>query len=124
MARRTNRETAAVWRERLARQARGSWSIAEFCRQEGISEGAFYYWRRRLGQVCRTGGGKGPNGHSAEPPLLVPVEVKSDLADPGMEIELPGGGVVRLPHDASAEIVTAAVRAACLKEPGKEEVPC
>ncbi len=30
----------------------------------------------------------------------------------GVEIEFPGGAVVRLPYDASAEVITTAIRAA------------
>jgi carbamoyl-phosphate synthase large subunit len=41
----------AVWRERLRRFAGGESSVAEFCRQEGVSAPSFYLWRKRLGKA-------------------------------------------------------------------------
>jgi transposase len=37
-----------VWRRRLRAFERGTVSVAEFCRREGVSDAAFYQWRRKL----------------------------------------------------------------------------
>src|ERR1035437_2190007 len=37
-----------TWRDHFARQANSGMSVAEFCRSEGLSEGGFYSWRKRL----------------------------------------------------------------------------
>jgi transposase-like protein len=36
------------WRERIAEQSRSGLSIKQFCKDRGIAEHAFYYWRKRL----------------------------------------------------------------------------
>ena len=113
MAGEANRTAAEAWRERLERQARSGFSIAEFCRRERLSPPSFYQWRKRLSVVrC-----------AADRPQFVPVHRAEDSgAADGVEIELPGGVVVRLPAGASRELVTAAIEAAA--RAGKEEAPC
>ena len=99
MGRTADGSVAAVWAERLARQRRSGWSIAEFCRRERISPPSFYSWRKRL--------------EHDEQPVFVPVEL-SRAVEPsalGVQIELPGGAVVTLPASASLELVTTAIRA-------------
>ena len=39
---------ARMWARRLLRFDRVGQSVAAFCREEGISQGAFYYWKKRL----------------------------------------------------------------------------
>ena len=39
---------ARGWARRLLRFDRVGQSVAAFCREEGISQGAFYYWKKRL----------------------------------------------------------------------------
>ena len=36
------------WRERIAEHARSDISVKQFCKDRGIAEHAFYYWRKRL----------------------------------------------------------------------------
>ena len=45
-ARQNNRST--LWRERLARYAVSSQTVAAFCRSESISAASFYFWRKRF----------------------------------------------------------------------------
>jgi transposase-like protein len=58
MSRRANRFLWGQWRERLERQGKSGLSIAEFCRQEGVSSAMFHTWRRKLR-------GQSPEGSSA-----------------------------------------------------------
>jgi hypothetical protein len=59
------------WRERIAEQARSGFSIKQFCKDRGIAEHAFYYWRKRLRDaepvrfalVDRTGASDAPEWH-------------------------------------------------------------
>jgi hypothetical protein len=49
----TIQEKAAVnlreeWQERIAEHARSGLSIKQFCKDRGIAEHVFYYWRKRL----------------------------------------------------------------------------
>lgn len=36
------------WRERIAEHARTGVSIKQFCKERGVAEHVFYYWRKRL----------------------------------------------------------------------------
>jgi transposase-like protein len=42
--------TREQWRKRIAEQARSGLSIKQFCKDRGIAEHCFYYWRKRLRQ--------------------------------------------------------------------------
>ena len=41
-------ERRELWRARIAQQEKSDASIRAFCREEGLSEPAFYAWRKRL----------------------------------------------------------------------------
>lgn len=111
MGRRADSSVAAVWAERLARQRRGTLSIAEFCRRERVSAPSFYAWRRRLAKH--------------EPAIFVPVELPRAVeSGGGVQIELPGGALVTLPAGASPELVTTAIRAAMQGVSSEEHHPC
>ena len=88
---------AQQWRDRLRRFDRSELSVAEFCRLEEYSVASFYYWRRKL-QSCQR------SDHSA---TFVPVELPPTMPSTPrhgcFQIELPGGAVVRLDHDATDE---------------------
>ena len=48
----TSREERREWRRRqISRQQSANLSVAEFCRQLGVSVTTFYYWKRRVGEV-------------------------------------------------------------------------
>jgi len=38
------------WRARIAEQEQSGMSVGRFCREEGLAEGSFYGWRKRLRQ--------------------------------------------------------------------------
>jgi transposase-like protein len=38
------------WRERIAAQERSGLSVQQFCKQQGLNNPSFYYWRKRLRQ--------------------------------------------------------------------------
>lgn len=91
-----------MWRERLVAQAQSGLSALAYCEQEGLSSQSFYAWRRRL-QRGKT---------NQPPPLFVPVElaaVSSSLAE--LRIELPGGGTLEVPGNASPERLVTVLRA-------------
>lgn len=102
MGRVANEALAVAWRRRIAKQRRSRSSIAEFCSAEGVSPNSFYAWRRRLREYDAAG----PRSE-----LLVPIEVPPSWAPAGVRMELPGGAVVILPAEASAELVAAAIGA-------------
>jgi hypothetical protein len=84
---------AALWRGRLAKFRKSKLSVAEFCRQEGISNPSFYQWRKRLGEeVARSQ--EVPSSAKRSHSTLVPVKVSSSLF---VEIEFPNGIRMRVP---------------------------
>jgi transposase len=115
MGRVANEALAVTWRQRIARQRRSQSSIAEFCSAEGVSANSFYAWRRRL----REGDAAGPRSG-----LFVPIELPSSGTPAGVRIELPGGAVVILPPEASAELVTAAIGAVLRSASNAERPAC
>jgi hypothetical protein len=85
----------AMWQARLRRFAESGSSIAEFCRQEGVSAPSFYLWRKRLAKstVSVGRGSRVTAGQS-----FVPVRLTATAAMP-IIIRLPNGVRVRLPGD-------------------------
>jgi transposase len=76
------------WRQVLARWRRSGLSVRAFCRAEGVSEPAFYWWRRRLDQVDH------------KKPAFLPVHVVADeareTATGGIEVVLANGRCLRV----------------------------
>lgn len=59
------------WRERIAAQERSGLSVQQFCKEQGLNNPSFYYWRKRLRQqtpvrfaLVETAGG--PQHNSSE----------------------------------------------------------
>lgn len=73
MRKRTARqiERESRWQELVHRQRESGQSVRVFCRQAGIEESAFYWWRRTLergGRPCNSQQGDGVRqGEPAEP---------------------------------------------------------
>ena len=100
------------WQERLKSFRSSGLEVDVFCLQEGVSRSTFYRWKERLKDGI-------PNkmiaekeardrAESAEGAAFVPITLK---ASP-VEIELPNGGVVRLPLGVSQVMLVDAIRAA------------
>jgi hypothetical protein len=104
MARRRRRDLSKekFWRQRIRGQTGSGLSVRAWCRQRGVHEAAFYWWRRALAR------------REAEASQLVPVQASSESqpatafvpvrltegspakADPVIEILLTNGRRVRL----------------------------
>ena len=99
------------WQERLAGRGASGLSIDEFCVDEGVSRSTFYRWVRRLKEgipeAVKEEGGRVTMADLAEAKFL-PVSV---TASP-VEIELPNGGLVRLPVGVGQAVILAVVQAA------------
>ena len=96
MGRKQNEATKVVWRDRLARFDGSGTSVKQFCQKEGVSEAAFYQWRKRLkGDRRRRKATDEPSrtrANATEP--FVPVTVATT---PFAEVEFPNGVRVRVP---------------------------
>jgi len=98
------------WQERLASREASGLSIDEFCADEGVSRSTFYRWIQRLKEgvpdAVKEEGASLTLADIAEPKFL-PVSV---TASP-IEIELPNGGVVRLPVGVGQAVIVSVVEA-------------
>ena len=107
------------WQARLESFQSSGLEVDVFCLQEGISRSTFYRWKERLKDGV-------PNSliaekeardraESAEGAAFVPITLK---ASP-VEIELPNGGVVRLPLGVGQAVLVEAIRAVGTLRPWK-----
>ena len=106
------------WQERLESFRASSLSIDEFCLQEGVSRSTYHRWVDQLKagipkemvaeKAVRE---KAESGQAA----FVPITLK---ASP-VEIELPNGGVVRLPLGVGQVVLVEVIRAVGALRPWK-----
>ncbi len=106
------------WQERLESFKASGLSIDEFCLQEGVSRSTFYRWADRLKDGVpesmvaeKADRERTESGESA----FVPITLK---ASP-VEIELPNGGVVRLPLGVGQAVLVEVIRAVGTLRPWK-----
>ena len=106
------------WQERLESYKASDLSIDDFCLRESVSRSTFYRWLDRLkdgvpdsmiaGQEAWE---KAESGEAA----FVPITLK---ASP-VEIELPNGGIVRLPLGVGQAVLVDVIRAVDALKPWK-----
>ena len=106
------------WQERLESFRVSGLSIDEFCLQEGVSRSTYYRWVDQLKngvpeslQAERDARERTEPGQAA----FVPITLK---ASP-VEIELPNGGVVRLPLGVGQVVLVEVIRAVGALRPWK-----
>jgi transposase-like protein len=97
------------WQERLANREASGLSIDEFCADEGVSRSTFYRWVRQLKDGI-------PDAVKEEKALAL-----TDIAEPKflpvsvtaspVEIELPNGGLVRLPVGVGQAVIVDVIQA-------------
>ena len=109
------------WRRQLSRQQSANLSVAEFCRQLGVSVATFYYWKGRVGKVPPTPTRRPSAEHAArarngsvgaKTPNFVPVSILEPTAGTQLEIELANACVVRLKGMIDPSLLQAAITAA------------
>ncbi len=98
------------WQERLLNREASGLSIDEFCADEDISRSTFYRWIQRLKDgipdAVKEEGASLTLADIAEPKFL-PVSV---TVSP-VEIELPNGGLVRLPVGVGQAVIVDVIQA-------------
>jgi len=107
------------WQERLESFKASGLTIEVFCLQEGISPSTFHRWVKQLengipkSMLAEKAARK--RAKSAEGAAFVPISLK---ASP-VEIELPNGGVVRLPLGVGQAVLVDVIRAVGALRPWK-----
>ena len=106
------------WQERLESFKASGLSIDEFCLREGVSRSTYYRWVDQLKEGIpepivaeEDAREKAESGEAA----FVPITLK---ASP-VEIELPNGGVVRLPLGVGQAVLVEVIRAVGALRPWK-----
>ena len=106
------------WQERLESFKASGLSIDEFCLREGVSRSTYYRWVDHLKEGIpepmvaeKAARKKAESGQAA----FVPITLK---ASP-VEIELPNGGVVRLPLGVGQVVLVEVIRAVGAIRPWK-----
>jgi hypothetical protein len=97
------------WQQRLERYQTTEMNLDVFCLQEGVSRSTFYRWKQRLDDDVPEPSEADFAEHQrpeTNESLFLPISLKSSR----VEIELPNGGVVRLPGDVSKDVLVAVVR--------------
>jgi hypothetical protein len=97
------------WQERLANREASGLSIDEFCVDEGVSRSTFYRWVDRLkdGIPDVVKEDQALTLADVAEPKFLPVSV---TASP-VEIELPNGGLVRLPVGVGQAVIVDVIQA-------------
>jgi transposase-like protein len=93
MSKRIDGHKHAQWRERITRFTQTSLTVSEFCRSEGVPDGSFYYWRRKLAEL------PAEQSDSFAPAIgrFLPVQVTPAADATEIEFAFPNGASMRLP---------------------------
>ncbi len=106
------------WQERLENYKASGLEVDVFCLQEGVSRSTFYRWVDRLKdgipEPMVTEKAARERAESGEA-VFVPITLK---ASP-VEIELPNGGIVRLPLGVGQAVLVEVIRAVGALRPWK-----
>ncbi len=106
------------WQERLENYKSSDLDVDVFCLQEGVSRSTFYRWVDRLkdgipeSMVDEKAARERADSGEA---VFVPISLK----DSPVEIELPNGGIVRLPLGVGQTVLVEVIRAAGALRPWK-----
>ena len=106
------------WQQRLESQKESGLSLDVFCLREGVSKSTFYRWADRLREgIPEVIAGEKVDREMIESgtAAFVPIALK---ASP-VEIELPNGGVVRLPLGVGELVLVEVVRVVGAMRPWK-----
>ena len=109
------------WKQRFESQKASGLSVAVFCLQEGVSLSTFYRWQQQLKSgvpaslIEDEADRQQAEAEEVDETVFLPISLK---ASP-VEIELPNGGIVRLPLGVGQAALIAVIEAAGTLRPWK-----
>jgi hypothetical protein len=109
------------WQQRVASQKASGLSVEVYCLQEGVSRSTFYRWQQHLKNGVPTSlldeeaDRQRAESEEISDAAFLPISLK---ASP-VEIELPNGGIVRLPLGVGQAALIAVIEAAGTLRPWK-----
>ena len=83
------------WRERIAAQERSGLSVQQFCKEQGLNNPSFYYWRKRLRQQTPVRFALIETGVAPQPPAR---------SEQCLELVLPAGERLRIGAGVNAAV--------------------
>jgi transposase-like protein len=86
------------WQRVIAARRESELSVAAFCQKEGISEAAYYYWRKKL-----AGGGMPKTKEKSSPAFLEVVMSRHTTI--AFELALSSGHTFRIHHGADHQML-------------------
>jgi hypothetical protein len=104
------------WRAQFQRQRKANLSVAEFCRQLGVSVTTFYYWKKRVDEAPPDARGPVPVVRAPRQATtaanFVPLSIIEPSAGAELDIELSNSCVLRLKGIIDPSLLQAAITAA------------
>ena len=102
-------EKEAFWRSHLRRQSSSGESIRGYCRRRVLSEASFHFWRREIANRDR----EAQSSRQVATAGLIAVQIVGEPSPQKqtLEIECPGGPVVRLREDVGVAILQQVLKA-------------
>src|SRR5215471_1039120 len=90
------------WRERIAAQERSGLSVEQFCKEQGLNNPSFYYWRKRLRQQTAVRFALIETGVAPQPPAR---------SEHYLELVLPAGERLRIGAGVNAAVLRTVLEA-------------
>ncbi|MEX2310323.1 MAG: hypothetical protein WD738_22335 [Pirellulales bacterium] len=109
------------WQQRLESQKASGLSVSVFCLQEGVSLSRYFHWQRQLKNgvpaalIEEAADRRQAESEEVDETVFLPISLKAS----SVEIELPNGGVVRLPLGVGQAALIAVIEAAGTLRPWK-----
>jgi len=104
----SNKERREFWRLVIETWQNSGMSISKFCKAEGLAEGTFYNWRKKL-----TGGQSQTNKQTVKNPSAF-IKVAMPRSDHALlELELSSGNTLRIRSGADNKTLNSVLSALC-----------
>ena len=103
-------ERRSYWLAAIDLHRQSGLSIREFCRQEGLAESAFYFWRRELQRGADSSlKSSTPKASTSSSPNFVPVDIKptshQSTSSAPLVIELASGTRLNVAEGCSPDLL-------------------
>lgn len=121
MARKVNSELREAWRQRIERHQQSGLTVAAFCVREGVTQGTFFTWKRKLRGKHHSKANRParrqpapavrPVAPDSSKATFVQLPISSTQASPWIELVLAEGTIIRVPQQnlAALQVVLRAI---------------
>ena len=104
-----NEDRRQFWQMVIETWQDSGMAVSKFCKDEGLSEGSFYNWRKKLAKTNAPGAGKQT---ALRPSAFIEVSIpKNDPA--ALELVLSSGNILRISSGADVKTLTHVLSALC-----------